>query len=385
MSIQGLADGISDFFFDQVEVDGADRVPLERPVIFAANHHSGLIDALLLYSATPREIRAVGKSTLWDILPLRPFLNAADVIPVKRVRDGGGSNDEAFAAVSHALLAGDAIAIFVEGTSHDNPGLAPVKTGAARMAFDAMAHGARPLIVPVGIVFEDRERFRSNALVRFGEPIDVAELYPSATTEDREQVRDLTGRVEAGLAVVAPVWENEAQRAAARTSAMEQLPVGAPLSAIESLAEMLAELRPAALSAPDPDLVGQRGEANLLVPPDQIDALAALVLAPFALVGKWANRPPFVMVRQIAKRADLNIRATLKVAAGMILFPIWWIAIAVVAAVIGAPFWWAFGIAAAIAVLGLLAARELPKARAERRTRRHLRQRASAAARRDKA
>ena len=376
MSIQGLADGIADFFFDQLEVEGADQVPADRPVIFAANHHSGLIDALLLYSATPREIRAVGKSTLWDILPLRPFLHAADVIPVKRVRDGGGSNDEAFAEVSQALLGGDAIVIFVEGTSHDNPGLAPIKTGAARMAFDAMAQGARPVIIPVGIVFEDRERFRSNALVRFGEVIDVAELHPGATTDDRDQVRDLTTQVEAGLAVVAPVWESEAQRAAARTSAMEQLPVGAPLSAIEARAEELAELRPASLSVPDPDLVGERGEAKLLPsPPDQLDTLAALVLAPFAIVGKWGNRPPFLLVRAIATRADLNIRATLKVAAGMILFPLWWVAIAIVASLLGASFWWAFGIAASIAVLGLLAARELPKARAERRARRHVRER----------
>jgi 1-acyl-sn-glycerol-3-phosphate acyltransferase len=378
MGIQGLADGIADFFFDQVEVEGAEQVPTDRPIIFAANHHSGLIDALLLYSATPREIRAVGKSTLWDILPLRPFLNAADVIPVKRVRDGGGSNDEAFAAVSEALVAGDAIAIFVEGTSHDNPGLAPIKTGAARMAFDAMGQGARPVIVPVGIVFEDRERFRSNALIRYGEPIDVAALHAGATTSDRDAVRQLTTRIEAGLAVVAPIWESEAQRAAARTSALEQLPVGASLSAVEARAEVLAELRPASLSPPDPGLVGERGEANLLVPPDQIDTLAALLLAPFALVGKWANRPPFLLVRHIAQRADLNIRATLKVAAGMILFPIWWIAIAILASVLGAPFWWALGIAAAIAVLGLLAARELPKARAERRTRRHLRKRAKA-------
>ncbi len=375
MSIQGLADGISDFFFDQVEVVGAEQIPADRPVIFAANHHSGLIDALLLYSATPRPIRAVGKSTLWDILPLRPFLSAAQVIPIKRVRDGGGSNDEAFSEVSRALSEGDAIVIFVEGTSHDNPGLVPIKTGAARMAFDAMSLGAQPLVVPVGIVFEDRERFRSNALVRFGEPIDVARAYPQATTDDRDQVRALTGRIEAGLAVVAPVWESEAQRAAARTSAIEELPIGAPLSRIEARAEQLAELRPASLLAPNPDLVGQRGEANLLVPPDQIDTLAGLVLAPFAFVGKWSNRPPFIAVREIAKRADLNIRATLKVAAGMVLFPIWWIVIAITAAQLGAPFWWAFGIAAATAVLGLLAARELPKARAERRTRRHLRQR----------
>ena len=210
MSIQGLADGIVDFFFDRLEVDGLDNVPLDRPVIFAANHHSGLIDALMLISAAPRSLRAVGKSTLWDILPLRPFLNAADVIPVKRVRDGGGSNDEAFAAVSEALVAGDAIAIFVEGTSHDNPGIVPIKTGAARMAFDAMAAGARPLVVPVGLIFEDRERFRSDALVRFGEPIDVADLHPGATSADRDagpgadDAPVLPGRIQAAQTGSAP-------------------------------------------------------------------------------------------------------------------------------------------------------------------------------------
>ena len=138
-------------------------------------------------------------------------------------------------------------------------------------------------------------------------------MHAGATTGDRDAVRQLTAQVEAGLAVVAPIWESEAQRAAARTSAIEQLPVGASLSAVEARAEELAELRPASLSPPNPDLVGERGEANLLVPPDQIDTLAALVLAPFALVGKWANRPPFLLVRHIARRADLNIRATLKV------------------------------------------------------------------------
>ena len=373
MSIQGLADGIVDFFFDRLEVEGLDNVPLDRPVIFAANHHSGLIDALMLISAAPRSLRAVGKSTLWDILPLRPFLNAADVIPVKRVRDGGGSNDEAFAAVSEALVAGDAIAIFVEGTSHDNPGIVPIKTGAARMAFDAMAAGARPLVVPVGLIFEDRERFRSDALVRFGEPIDVADLHPGATSADRDAVRSLTTRIEAELSVVAPVWESEAQRAAARSTAIEALPVGAPLSHVESLAEQLAELRPAQLGEANPEHVGPRGEANLLAAPEEIDTVAAAILAPFALVGKYTNRPPFLAVRAIARRGDLNIRATLKVAAAMILFPLWWVAIAIAASLLGAPIWLSIGGAAGIAVLGLLAARELPKARAERRTRERLR------------
>ena len=54
------------------------------------------MDAMMLYAATPRDLRAVGKSTLWKIWPLRPFLAAGRVIPIYRQKDGGGDNAQAF-------------------------------------------------------------------------------------------------------------------------------------------------------------------------------------------------------------------------------------------------------------------------------------------------
>jgi len=371
MSLRGLAEVITDFFFDELDVHGAERVPVDRPVILAANHHSGLMDAMLLYATTPRDLQAVGKSTLWKIWPLRPFLAAGRVIPIYRLRDGGGDNSNAFEAVAAALADGGAVGIFVEGTSHDLPGLERIRTGTARMTFDAIQVGAAPVIVPVGLVFEDRERFRSDALVRFGQPIDVAAAFPHGTSDDREAVRELTAAIESGLREVAPTWENEAQRAAARTAAMQRLPIGASLGDVETEAERLASI--GAFTEPDERFVGPHGEADLLVPPDEVDPLLAAILWPFAMVGKVANLPPFVTVALLVKRQDRNVRATIKSAAAMILYPLWWAAIALAGRWFGLSWTWALAVAAAVAVLGIIAARELPLARDERRTRRLLR------------
>lgn len=372
MSLRGLADVITDFFFDELDIEGADRVPIDRPVILAANHHSGLMDAMLLYATTPRDLRAVGKSTLWKIWPLRPFLAAGRVIPIYRERDGGGDNTSAFAAVAEALTDGGAVGIFVEGTSHDEPGLKRIRTGTARMAFEAVQLGAKPVIVPVGLVFEDRERFRSDALVRFGDPIDVAMTFPNAKSDDREQVRELTAMIEAALRTVAPTWESEDQRAAARTAAMERLPIGATLGEVETEAERLAAL--GTLAEPDTRFVGRHGEADLLVPPDEVEPMLAVILWPFATAGKIANLPPFAAVALAVRSQDRNIRATIKSAAAMVLYPLWWAAVALGGRWLGLSWSWALGIAATVAVLGVIAARELPLARDERRTRRLLRE-----------
>lgn len=371
MSIRGLADVVTDFFFDELEVEHAARVPTDRPVILAANHHSGLMDALLLYAASPVPIRAVGKSTLWKILPLRPFLAAAKVIPIHRTKDGGGDNSRSFAAVSEALVEGGVIAIFVEGTSHDNPGLERIKTGAARMAFDAINAGADVAVVPVGIIFENRERFRSDALVRFGEPFVVSDAFDRPDSQDREQVKDLTAEIERRLRIVAPSWDSHEQRASARSAAIETLPVGSSLGEVEAAAEALA--RDDQLGEAMSDQVGLRGEADLLVPPDEIDPVSAAILWPFATVGRITNLPPYMTVARVARSGPRNLRATLKAAGGLVLFPLWWTAIALVVRWFSGSWTWALWIAAGVAILGVIAARELPLAAAERRTRRVLR------------
>lgn len=373
MGIKGLAVAVVDLFFAEHEIVGVDRIPADRPVMYVANHHSGLIDALLLYAASPRDLRAVGKHTLWKILPLRPLLAMAKVIPIHRTQDGGGDNTSSFGAVVSALCEGAAIAIFVEGKSHDEPGLEPIKTGAARMALDARSAGADLAIVPVGLIFEDRERFRSDVLVRIGEPLEISAQFEGTTSEDRSQVLALTAQIESSLRTVAPVWGSVEERRSARSAAVRALPPGATLNEIETAAETAN--RSGRGVDPDPAVVGERGELDrLAAPPDPYDRAAAGLLAPFALAGLMLNAVPYVLIGGLAAGRKSSIKATVKAAGGLVLYPLWWLAIGLLVGLLSGIWIAGVFVAAAVAALGLLAARELPRARDERRTLASLRQ-----------
>ena len=67
--------------------------------------------------------RFLAKATLWRVLPARPFLALARIIPVHRRQDhdGSASNVAMFASVVEALSQGDTVALFPEGTTHDRP------------------------------------------------------------------------------------------------------------------------------------------------------------------------------------------------------------------------------------------------------------------------
>jgi hypothetical protein len=57
---------------------------------------------------------------------------------------------------------GSHLALFPEGISHPGPELAPLRTGAARIALSAVAEGTEVLhIVPVGLLYGHRQTFRS--------------------------------------------------------------------------------------------------------------------------------------------------------------------------------------------------------------------------------
>ena len=111
------------------------------------------------------------------MLPARPFLALARLIPVHRAQDGTGTaaNTAAFASAVDALAHDATVAIFPEGTTHDQPHLAPLRTGVARIALQALDAGVTGLrILPVGIAYEDKVALRGRALVAFAPAIDVA-------------------------------------------------------------------------------------------------------------------------------------------------------------------------------------------------------------------
>ncbi len=203
-------------FYRRVDVRGLERLPAEGPVLLTPNHPNSLMDSLVIGSVTVRRVRFVAKHTLFTF-PLRPLLAWGGVIPIRRRQDlaeaklteeeARAQNEDAFKACFEVLDEGGVVGIFPEGITHDQPRLAPVKTGPARIALGAEARhgfGLGLAVLPVGLHFPSKAAFRSDAVVVFGEPIRIAAWKDRYAADPRQAVRDLTAGIEAGLKALVP-------------------------------------------------------------------------------------------------------------------------------------------------------------------------------------
>jgi len=236
----GLARAATAVFFRDVEVVGADRLPRAAPLVMLANHVNNLIDPMLMLGYLGRRPRFLGKSTLWSHPVVAPLVLLIGALPVYRRRDGEPveRNFETFARCRTVLAQGGTVALFPEGGSHNEPRPRPLKTGAARIALEAAEAGAAGLrVVPVGLVYEDKQRFRSRVLVQVGEPIDPAPELALYATDPRAAVRALTARIAAALeAVTAPFSSQEEKGAVTASRAAAMRAVSARTAARGSVA-----------------------------------------------------------------------------------------------------------------------------------------------------
>jgi len=151
-------------FFKRIEIVDMERVPADVPVIFAVNHPNALIDPLFLLCFAPRPVSFLAKAPLFTTPVIGWFVRGLDAIPVYRKQDNvAGSNRETFAQARALLARGGAIAIFPEGTTHSDPRLRELKTGAARIALGASME--RIVIVPAGLYYTSKQTFRSSAVM----------------------------------------------------------------------------------------------------------------------------------------------------------------------------------------------------------------------------
>ena len=190
------------FYFRRIERFHRDQVPATGPVLFTSNHPNSLTDAFVVGSSVPRKVSFVATVQLFRFAPLKWLLTQCGVIPINRVKDDPRAMRtvlDTFEACFKVLERGEAVAIFPEGITHDDPQLKTVKTGAARMALELEhRHGGKLglQIVPVGLTFSAKELYRSDVLVNFGEPIRVAEFLTGYPEQKHQCIQALTKVIE---------------------------------------------------------------------------------------------------------------------------------------------------------------------------------------------
>lgn len=198
----------------RITVAGA-RVPADGPVLLVANHNNSLVDPALVVCAADRTVRFLAKYPLFTDRLIGWLVKAVGSVPVYRQQDDPtklSQNLDSFRDVHAVLAAGDAVGIFPEGISHSSAQLAPLKTGAARIAIGAGQRLGRDFpIVALGLVFRDRDVFRSEAHVIIAEAFPWGDLV-GKDVNDRDAVRELTRRIEVAMRSVTvnlEQWEDE--------------------------------------------------------------------------------------------------------------------------------------------------------------------------------
>ena len=212
--IRTLIRVITSTFFRRIEVTGEQHVPADGPVIFAGNHPNALMDGWLLTAKCGRwPLHFLANAKLWNYRVLGPMLDATGAVPVYRreEHDGEVDNQSAFERLYEVIESGNCVGIFPEGISHAESQLIKLKTGTARIALAVAARGkATVRIIPCGLNYIHRHRFRSQVLIEFGDPIVVGEEWVGKYRQDEyATVRELTALLANALNAVtlnAPDW-----------------------------------------------------------------------------------------------------------------------------------------------------------------------------------
>jgi 1-acyl-sn-glycerol-3-phosphate acyltransferase len=379
--LRWLVGALIRLFFRRVEVAGIENIPTGRGGILVAWHPNGLVDPALILSAFPGSVAFGARAGLFKFPLLGPLIAALGSVPIHRRKDSadGGLDEEqrrrneaSLDALAERIARGSFSALFPEGVSHDSSSLKELKTGAARLYYRArsLAHpGApQPVVVPVGLHYDQKRLFRSRALVEFHPPLilppelDVTPALDGDPELPRKLARGLTALIERELGAVVLETESwkfhelmhrarklvraeRASRAGASPGppTMEEKVIGltrvwigyrerlgtrpAEVAALmKRIARYDRDLR--ALEVEDheldhPPLVIRPGLWVILI--SQLISVF-LLLPPFLLLGYVVNLPTAWGVAFLARRFGREGKdfATLKLIAGVVLFPLTW-------------------------------------------------------------
>src|SRR5438132_1875273 len=195
------------FFFREVDVQHAERVPRAGPVLLCVNHPNNLIDSLTVSAVVERKVHYLATAALFRNALLGKFLKACGAIPVYRRQDDPDKMDKnagAFEATVATLARGEFVAIYPEGTTHSESRIQRIKTGAARIALDYESRRAGGLgevltLIPTGLTSEARKSFGGRVRISVGEPIPITPYLEVYREDGVKAVDGLTTAIQWGM------------------------------------------------------------------------------------------------------------------------------------------------------------------------------------------
>lgn len=343
--------------FHRVEVRQPHGLTSSGSQLANASHFGGFSDPLVLIRAMDRVPRFIGRDVIWKVPIVRNIANFFRAIPVHKSDDGGpSSNDQMFRSTYDALAEGDLVTIFPEGITVDDPRIAHIKTGSARIALGARASGVEGItLLSAGIHYENKAALRSEVFIDIGYPLDldswVEENIAQGEPQDasnRDAVVALTTEMETRLRWAAPDfdnWNSARNLTAASEVALRRLDGSSPevghgdkerlarllddapddkkLAVSEAMDTYQRELD--AMGLTDETLVSSLGTKPAFLWNIVKDIVVGLLLVPFAFIGLIINAIPMAIVWLIGRlKVDDAMMATIKPLGAIFVFMVTW-------------------------------------------------------------
>jgi len=192
-------------YFRKLHISNAERIPVRGPLIVACNHPNSFTEACVLATYQSRTLHFLVRGDVFRQPVIAWFLKQTNQIPIYRFRDGFSGlkkNENTFSACYEKLANGAAIVIFAEASSVFEKRLRPIQKGTARLAFGAWEKKQikeELHILPVGINYTHGDRFRSELMLNFGEPLRLSDYRDSYLENAQHAINNLTADLEMAM------------------------------------------------------------------------------------------------------------------------------------------------------------------------------------------
>ena len=181
------------------------NVPREEILIYAVNHQNTLMDALAILATIKHQPVFMARADIFNKKTISKILTFFKILPIYRIRDGKENlrnNDSIFLKTIDVLKNKNGLVILPEGSHLGIRRLRTLKKGISRIALQAEESNDFKLnikIIPVGLDYSNYINFRSKLFVYFGEAINVSDYYDAYKENPPRGMNLLRERIETEL------------------------------------------------------------------------------------------------------------------------------------------------------------------------------------------
>ena len=166
-------------WFSDVEINGKENIPTDKPCILLPCHQNALMDCVTLLAVIKQPITFFAKSAIFVNPIINKILAFLRIMPAYRQKEGlqnVAKNEDNFHKAVNLLLAGFPLCIMPEGGQHEMHCLHPFVKGPFRIAFYTQEHlpdGETVNLLPIGLDYGYYDRMGYPFVLTIAQPIPV--------------------------------------------------------------------------------------------------------------------------------------------------------------------------------------------------------------------